>query len=238
MFIPVGLALGALSGVSSLVESAASSLAKAGGNDPLSALAQAFTGEEQAQSKPASGSLAGRLDSGTLAALISLQGQVSAAGANAAAGLFGKLDADGNGAIGQSEFESALGGAGVDSNSADALFSKLDANGDGSISKSELASARGYQSHHHGDHVGKSGGGGAASLLNGTSADGATTQTTTNADGSTTTTVTYADGSTVSSTTPASGGSGKSGRGNLIEQLIKLQAMLANPAGSTIAAVA
>lgn len=238
MFIPVGLALGALSSVSSLVESAASGLAKAGGKDPLSALAQAFTGEDQAQSKPASASLASRLDSGTLAALISLQGQGGAGAANTASGLFGKLDADGNGAIGQSEFESALGSAGVDTNSADALFARLDANGDGSVSKSELASARGYQSHHQGHHVGGSGGGGAASLLNAASADGSKTQTTTNADGSTTTTITYADGSTVSTTAPVSGGSGTPGRGNLIEQLIKLQAMLANPAAGTTAAVA
>jgi hypothetical protein len=235
MIIPVGLALGALSGVSSLIESAASGLAKAGGNDPLSALAQAFTGD-QPPADPAGKPAGGPFNSGTLATLISLQGQNGAGGAS---GLFAKLDANSDGSISKSEFESALAGAGVDSNSADAVFGRLDADGDGSISKSELASARGgYHSHHHGHHVGGASGGGAASLLNATSADGSQTQTTSNPDGSTTTTVTYADGSTVSTTTPASGGSGTPNRGNLLEQLVKLQAQLTSPANGTTAAVA
>lgn len=248
MFIPVGLALGALSTVSSLVESAASSLAKAGGNDPLTALAQAFTGE-QPSSTPASVPAASQFDKGTLAALISLQGQgtTGASGASGASGLFAKLDADGDGSISKSEFESTLGKAGVDSNSADALFSKLDANGDGSISKSELASARhAYQSHRH-HHTGGAGqGGGASSLLNATNADGSTTQTTANADGSSTTTISYPDGSTVTSTTPAAGqsggtsggGPGSSGSGNLIEKLIQMQSMLISQSTPTTAAVA
>jgi hypothetical protein len=247
MFIPVGLALGALSTVSSLVESAASSLAKAGGNDPLTALAQAFTGE-QPPSNPASVPAASQFDKGTLAALISLQGQgtTGASGASGASGLFAKLDADGDGTVSKSEFESTLGKAGVDTNSADTLFSKLDANGDGSISKSELASARhAYQSHRH-HHTGGAGqGGGASSLLNATNADGSTTQTTANADGSSTTTISYPDGSTVTSTTPAaaqsggtSGGSGSSSSGNLIEKLIQMQSMLISQSTPTTAAVA
>lgn len=235
MLFAIGPALGALSAVSSLLESAASSIGQQAGKD-LSTLGQAFTAGNQPSSNPATGGTAASpFNSGTLAALISLQGQNGASGAS---GLFGKLDTDGDGAISKSEFESTLGSAGVDTNSADALFARLDADGDGSVSKSELASARGYHSHHHGHHVGGSGGGGAASLLNATSADGSKAQTTTNPDGSTTTTVTYADGSTVSTTTTASGGSGSSGRGNLLDQLIKLQAMVASPATGTTAAVA
>ena len=237
MFVPVGLALGALSSVSSLVESAASGLAKAGGNDPLSALAQAFTGDQPPANPSPGKPVPGQFDSGTLATLISLQGQGSAGASNAATGLFAKLDADGNGAISKSEFESALSGAGVDTGSADALFGQLDA--DGTISKSELAAARGgYHSHHHRHHV-AGGSGGLASLMNSTSADGSKSQTTTNSDGSTTTTITYADGSTVSATTPAAQqGSGTPGRGDLLEQLIKMQAMLTSPAAGTTAAVA
>jgi hypothetical protein len=148
MFIPVGLALGALSTVSSLVESAASSLAKSGGNNPLSALAQAFTGEQPAATASATPAAA-KFDSGTLATLISLQGQ---GGTAKSGGLFGKLDADGDGAISKSEFESAFGKAGVDRTSADAAFGKLDANGDGSISKSELGSPAAYH-HRHRRHA-------------------------------------------------------------------------------------
>jgi hypothetical protein len=234
MLIPVGLALGALSGVSSLLESAASGLAKAGGNDPLSALAQAFAGD-QPPADPAGRPAAGRFDSGTLAALISLQGQSSTGTVNAASGLFAKLDADGNGAIGKGEFESALGSAGVDANGADALFGRLDANGDGSISRSELSSPASYLHHDRAGGIGR-----ASSLLNATGADGSKTQTSTNPDGSTTTTITYADGSTVSTTAPApqASGSGTLNRGNLLEQLIKLQAMVASPATGTTAAVA
>lgn len=238
MFIPVGLALGALSTVSSLVESAASSVAKAGGNDPLSSLAQAFSGEQSQTNPPTGTPPAGQFDSGTLATLISLQGQD---GKNAASGLFAKIDTDGDGAISKNELETALSKVGIDTTSADAVFNKLDANGDGSISTSELASARGAVFRHPHPHVG----GGLASLLNSNSADGSTTQTTTNADGSTTTTVTYADGSTVSTTTPATsqdGGSSGSntGRssGNLLEKLIQLQSMLISHSTPTTTAVA
>ena len=86
-----------------------------------------------------------------MAALISLQGQ-SANGvtAQSPSQLFSKLDSDGDGSISKSEFESALGGAGVDTSSADALFAKLDANGDGSISQSELAKAKHGHHHHQG----------------------------------------------------------------------------------------
>jgi hypothetical protein len=238
MFIPVGLALGALSTVSSLVEQAATSMAKAGGNDPLTALAQAFTGE-QPPSAPAATPAASQFDKGTLAALISLQGQGGTTASNAVSGMFAKLDSDGDGFVSKTEFESALGAAGVDNASADALFGKLDANGDGGISQSELTASRAGYRHHH-QRAG--GAGGLASLMNATSADGSQSQTTTNADGSTTTTITYADGSTVSATTPAAaqsgGGSTTPGHGNLLEQLIQMQAMLTSPAAATTAAVA
>ncbi len=237
MVFAIGPALGALSSVSSLLESAASGIGQAASNE-LSALGQYFSSSnDQTQSKPASGGASSPLDSSTLAALISLQGQ-GTAGTGGASGLFAKLDADGDGAVSKSEFESALGQAGVDSASADALFGKLDANGDGSISKGELAPARSGSSRHH-HSVGGGSGGGASSSSNSTSADGSTTQTTTNADGSSTTTITYADGSTVTSTTPAASGGGSSGgTGNLIEKLIQMQSMLIGQSTPTTAVVA
>lgn len=238
MLFAIGPALGALSAVGSLLESAASSIGQEV-DKGLSTLGQKFTADNQSSSNPATGGTAASpFNSDTLATLISLQGQN---GVNSASGLFAKLDTDGDGSISKSEFESALGNAGVDANSADSVFAKLDANGDGSISKSELASARGgYHSHHHAHHAGGGSGGGAASLLNATSADGSTTQTTTNPDGSTTTTITYVDGSTVSSTTaaPQTGSAGTPGRGNLLEQLVKLQAMLKSPVTGTTAVLA
>jgi EF-hand domain pair len=232
MFSLIGAA-GALSYLTSLLQSSTSGKATSAGSNPLSALEQSLTGESgtgvQPQAVTGSGTGASPLSSGTLAALIALQGQ---GGANGPGGLFAQLDSNGDGQISQSEFENTLGSAGVDTSSADALFAKLDANGDGQISQSELAAARHGHGHHH--MHGAGGQGGMASLLNGTDVTGASTQTTTNTDGSSTTTTTYADGSTVSMTTPAASqdggvsgsGAGQQGQFNLLEQLIKLQSQL------------
>ena len=184
-----------------------------------------------------------------MAALISLQGQ---GGPQGPSQLFAKLDADGDGKISKSEFETALGNAGVDQSSADALFGKLDANGDGSIDPSELTKARHGGGHHHHMHAdgGAQGSGSsgqsADSLLSSTDASGATTQTSSNADGSVTTTISYADGSKIEMISPAttsgSGNTGTSAGGqssaNLIERLIQMQSQLLNTAASTISAVA
>jgi hypothetical protein len=245
MFIPIGAAMGALSCVTSLLESAASSIGKAAGSNPLSSLDQALTGGDaagsQSQSQTTTGAGAGAppFDSGMLATLIALQGQ-GGAGASGHSGMLSKLDTDGDGQISQKEFENAAGKAGVDTASADALFGKLDANGDGNISQSELASAR----HGHGHHHMHSGQGGLASLLKSTAANGSTTQTSTNADGSTTTTISYTDGSKVSMTTSApeggssSGSSGAPSQNNLIEQLIRMQSQLAGQSTSATSTIA
>jgi len=63
--------------------------------------------------------------------------------------LFAALDTDGNGQVSQTEFQSALTSAGVDSATADAMFKKLDVNGDGTVGQSELASAMHHHHHHH-----------------------------------------------------------------------------------------
>ncbi len=250
MFSMIGAAGGALSILSSFLQSSTAGNTKSTGNDPLSSLEQALSGNSgtgaQSQTAVGSGTGTSSLSSGTLAALIAFQGQSGANGANGAngsGGLFAQLDSDGDGQISQSEFEGALGQAGVDTSSADALFGKLDSDGNGEISKGEMAAARHGHGHHHAQGAG--GQGGLASLLNGTDATGASTQTTTNADGSSTTTISYADGSTVSMSTPAtpqdggaSGGSGSSGKNNLLEQLIKLQAQLTSRSGTTTSTVA
>jgi len=256
---PITAAAGALSCLTSFLQSSTANIGASSASDPLSALTQSVTGGDadgdgdQSGAPPAAGTGASgpAFDPGVLAALVALQSQQAGAGTGATgpSGLLSQLDTNGDGQISQSEFESALGSNGVDQSSADALFSKLDTNGDGSISQSELASARHHHHHHQAAGAGQGGGqdqGGLSALLNSTSVDGATSQTSTNADGSTTTTITYADGSTVDMTMPAanqaagsSGGStGAPDQSNLIEQLIKLQSQLVAQAASTLSAIA
>ena len=222
-------------------------------------------GSDQSQSNttPTWPGAASSFQPGTLAALISLQGQTaSGVVGNSPSDLFSQLDTDGDGQISKTEFEQALGAIGVDAQSADALFGKLDANSDGSISQGELGKAHGHGHHHHHqtDSADSAQGGaqqgGISTLLDGTDISGATTQTATNSDGSTTTTISYADGTSVSMTTPAgtpnagtsgdgttgdgANGSGNAGssNSNLIEELIRLQSQLVSQAASVLSTIA
>ena len=212
---------------------------------------------QQSNSSPIWSGSSSSLEPGTLAALISLQGQTaSGVVGQSPSDLFSQLDTDGDGQISKTEFEQALGAVGVDSQSADALFGKPDAN----VSVGELnkAHGRGHHHHHHDDSTGPTQGGdpqqgGLSSLLSLSDITGATTQTATNPDGSTTTTISYADGTSVSTTTLAtspnnvssnndpnsgSGGPSSSGNNNLIEQLIKLQSQLVTQAASALSTIA
>jgi hypothetical protein len=256
----------ALSYIQTLLQSMSSGIGGAASADPLDNLSQLFSGSPADGSTSQTSTTANAFgpspppfSSGTMAALMALQGQ-GTNGAGGAQSLFSQLDTDGDGSISKSEFENALNQSGVDTSSADALFSKLDRNGDGSVSQSELSSSahrgRGHGHGHHHTQADGSGGAqggdqGLSALLNASGADGAKTQTTTNSDGSSTTTITYADGSTVSMTTPAaeqndgtSGGGGNgqsaggSGSNNMLEQLIKLQAQFVSQQGASISAVA
>src|SRR6185437_2916841 len=221
MSMSVNSTSNALSYIQNLLQSMSSGVGGAASTDPLDNLSQLFSGSpangstNQSSTSNAFGPSPPPFSSGTMAALMALQGQGAngangASGSGGAQGLFSQLDTDGDGSVSKTEFESALGQSGVDTSSADALFSKLDQNGDGSVSQSELSSSahRGH-GHGHGHHMEASGSGGGgdqgglASLLNSTSANGASTQTESNSDGSSTTTITYADGSTVTMTTPA-----------------------------------
>jgi len=254
MSMSISASSNALSYLQQLLQYGTSGLG-ATSNDPLLTLDPTITGSDnsgqQSGTSPIWSGSASTFEPGTLAALISLQGQ----SANGVVGqspsdLFSKLDSDGDGQISKTEFEQALGGVGVDTQSADALFGKLDINSDGSISAGELDKAHGHHHHHHADSTGSTQGndpqqGGLSSLLSSSDITGATTQTATNPDGSTTTTISYADGTSVSMTTPAapqsdgssnndpnngSGGPSGSRDSNLIEQLIKLQSQLVTQA--------
>jgi Ca2+-binding EF-hand superfamily protein len=227
-------------------------------SDPLQALFQAATGGGQssdpliaaatsdADSSSSSGSCgAPQFSPDVMKALLSVQGNQSGAGASKLEELLGKFDADGDGKISQSEFETAIG-PDADKSKVDELFAKIDGNGDGEVGQDELKAAlqkaHGGGHHHHGPKgAGQGGGDPLEALLSSATADGATSQSATNADGSSTTTITYADGTKVEMTTPAEAASATAAASsnpdapnfaNLLKQLISLQAQLVAPTTS------
>lgn len=262
MSMSVGASSNALSYLQQLLQQGTAGASGATtASDPLAVLLQSISGSTAStnQSAGAASSTSGAsgpacppFGTGTMAALISLQGQsANSLVAQSPSQLFSKIDTDGDGQISKAEFEKALSGAGASTSDADTLFAKLDANGDGAISQGEMAkAAHGHNHHMHGG--GGSQGSDSASgqspldaLLSGAGADGATTQSATNADGSTSTTITYADGTTVNMTSPAApanGGTSSSATGkssaNLLEELVKLQSQLLSVATSTLSAIA
>jgi Ca2+-binding EF-hand superfamily protein len=193
----------------------------------------------------------------TMSALLAAQSQTSTASttsaptsrADALKDLFSQLDANGDGQVSKSEFESALGAGGTNLAQADDVFSKLDKNGDGSVSLDELSSAlkgAGGKGHHHHHHVAGSdgsNGAGDSSSTSGSSSDpllqalsGASSTQVSNSDGTTTTSVTYADGSKVTLTSPPATKSSSTATSsyNFIEQLIQREAQ-AISSGATAA---
>jgi hypothetical protein len=62
--------------------------------------------------------------------------------------LFSRLDANRDGQISKSEFESALGAGGTNLAQADDVFSKLDKDGNGTVSPDELSSTLNGKGHH------------------------------------------------------------------------------------------
>jgi hypothetical protein len=202
----------------------------------------------------------------TMDALLSAQGNGQTPMVNGdafSAQLFSMLDANHDGAISQSEFDTAFGNNG-DTTKADAIFAKLDANHDGTVSPDELTNALsgqgqsgqgdgGQQVHRHHHHHGVADLGGANSSSgasssnsndpfssNDPSAAGDSSQTVTNADGSSTTTITYADGSQVTMTIPGASNSGSRPAAmahSFIERMIQQQAqmMASSSSGQTVA---
>jgi hypothetical protein len=202
----------------------------------------------------------------TMNALLTVQGDSQTPLVNGDAfsqKLFSMLDANGDGSISQSEFDSIFNKNG-DTTKADAIFAQLDANHDGNVSSDELTAALSGQGgqgdggpqglHHRHHHHGLGGLGDANSPMGGSgnsndpfSTDasndpfaGDTSKSVTNSDGSTTTTIAYADGSQVTMTIPAAGGTGTSPSAmahNFIERMIQHQAqmMTASTAGQSLA---
>jgi hypothetical protein len=110
-------------------------------------------------SAPASGTGAwSQISPQTMSALIAAQSQSGTTGtaptdpSAALQDLFSQIDANGDGAISQLEFESALGAGGTNTAQADDVFGKLDNNGDGSVSLDEMKSALQKAGGHHGHH--------------------------------------------------------------------------------------
>lgn len=251
MSMSVGASSNALAYLQQLLQQGTSGASSTGAADPLSELMQTLSGsgsgsKSQTSASPdtAAGSGASSCQpfgSGTMAQLLSLQGQQTQGKNGPEQAFFSKLDTDGDGKISKTEFGDAASKAGVDSSAADAVFDKIDGDSDGSVSQSELAKADHHG--HHGPPPPDGEGGGLDALMSGAGANGATTKTTTNADGSSTTTISYADGtsidlnipavaSTSASTSSDSSNSSTSGSTNsqtsfnLLEQLIKMQSQM------------
>jgi len=256
MSLSVNGASNASSYLRSLLQQQAAEHGKAAGStDPMTALLNVFY-PGRADSQPASSAAqasdstaampccgAASLSPETMAQLMSLQEQRPGSAADRVAAraqsLFGRMDANQDGQIDQTEFENVFG-ANADTSKVDGLFNALDADGNGAISQDELTAAaqQSHARHHHHRHMRSSGAGGPADMLM-AATQGATTQTSSNADGSTTTTISYADGSQVIMTIPAASavaGSSNDGSGaadrNAIERLIRMQAEMLTPATS------
>jgi Ca2+-binding EF-hand superfamily protein len=118
----------------------------------------------------------------TMSALIGAQEQSGSTSSSAPTSqsaalqnLFSQIDANGDGEISKSEFESALGAGGTNVAAADSVFSQLDTNGDGNVSLDELKNAlEGSGGHHGGHHMHTGSSSSTDGSSSSTSADGST----------------------------------------------------------------
>jgi hypothetical protein len=261
----LGASTSAYSYLQSLLPQQADDGKRTGSSDPVADLLKAFypnasteVGSTQDTNGGAGVGTLSPFNHDTMTALMSAQEQPSNGNPFVTAraqSLFSQLDANGDGQVSQTEFESVFG-SNADMSKVDGLFNALDGNGDGSVGLDELTSAaQASHAHHHGHH--HHGGGGQdigqtidALLTSGT--QGANVESSSNADGSSSTTISYADGSKVTLTTPtgsadsggdsassdsgdASSGNTNSGNSNyasLLEQLIRLQAQVLSMSSS------
>ena len=100
-----------------------------------------------------------QLSPATMGALLAAQGQSSmgsttsafAGRPDALKGLFSKMDADHDGKISKSEFESVVGAGGANLTQADDVFGKLDQDGSETVSLEEMSSALKGRGHRHHD---------------------------------------------------------------------------------------
>jgi EF-hand domain pair len=193
---------------------------------------------------------ASQISPATMGALLAAQSQSSMGSATSALSrsdalkhLFSQLDADSDGQVSKSEFESALGAGGTNLAQADDVFSKMDKDGSGAVSLDEMTSALTGKGHRHRHHAaaGATGADGPNSdpLLQ--ALQGASSTSVTNSDGSTTRSVTYADGSKATMTLPAAktaSGSATSSY-NFIEQMIAREAKaISSSAAASLSVIA
>jgi hypothetical protein len=250
MLLALGAVSSALDALQSLSSSKSSSAQSTGLNQgstnpfDFSANASAAAG-----SIPASRSGgASQISPATMGALLAAQSESSMGSATSALTsrsdalkhLFSQLDADGDGQVSKSEFQSALGAGGTNLAQADNVFSKMDKDGSGAVSLDEMTSALTGKGHRHRHH--------AATGADGPNSDpllqalqGASGTSVTNGDGSTTTSVTYADGSKATITSPAAktaSGSATSSY-NFIEQMIAREAKaISSSAAASLSVIA
>src|SRR5450755_4426785 len=166
------LALGAASSVIDAFKSLTQTKAKSS-SPPVTGFTQSSTNPFDSSSStstsasPAPAPVSGttgfsQISPSTMSALLAAQGQSSAATttststspSSALQDLFSQIDANGDGQITKSEFESALGAGGTNTAQADDVFGKMDTNGDGTVSLDEMSSALkgskgGHHRHHH-----------------------------------------------------------------------------------------
>lgn len=256
MLFALGAMSSAIDALQSLTASKSSSGQTTGFNhgpaNPFDIDDGAAAGGSASTSASSAGTAGNGISPQTMSALLAAQSQSSSgqptsppmSRSAALKDLFSAIDANGDGQISKSEFETALGAGGTNLAQADSVFGKLDANGDGSVSLNEMANALTGRGHHHHHANGANGANGAnPGGGDGSNSDpllqalnGASSTSLTNSDGSTTTTITYADGSKVSMTTPAaSSASGAATSSyNWIEKMIQreAQALSASAASS------
>jgi hypothetical protein len=247
MLLALGAVSTALDALQSLTSSKSSSPQSTGFKQaPANPFDVPGNGQASGSSTPPSGpGGASQISPATMGALLAAQSQTSM-GSNTSAlasqstslqDLFSQIDADGDGQISKSEFESALGAGGTNIAQADDVFSKLDKDGSGTVSLDEMWSALRGKGHSHPHHVaaGSSGADGSSSdpLLQ--ALQGASSTSVTNSDGSTTTSVTYADGSVVTMTSPAAttASSTATSSYNVIERMIAREAKAISSASAS-----
>ena len=103
-----------------------------------------------------------RLSPSTMNALLAAQSQATTTTSTptspsaALQDMFSQLDADHNGQISKTEFESALGAGGTNLAQAEDVLAKLDKDGSGTVSLDEMSAALKGRGHHRYHHAGNS----------------------------------------------------------------------------------